>query len=62
MNLEVDAFAIDIEVLDAAQSCRVHPLTRSVARNKIAEIVVENLSLDDKKRFEEYQEQNNPCR
>ena len=63
--LEVDAFGIDIEILIKADIPAIglySPLAINLARARVVGAVVENLSLDDKKRFEEYQEQNDPCR
>ena len=60
--LEVDAFAIDIETLHIANKFPVgspsHESEVKLARLYIVEKVIKNLALDDKKRFEEYQDQN----
>ena len=60
-KLEVDAFGIDIKTLVDADWCKDR-WQMEKARIGLIETVIENLALDDKKRFEEYQEQNNPCR
>ena len=57
--LEVDAFEIDIESLaDVAKQ----GMRADFAGRWAAEQVIKNLTPDSKKRFKEYQEQNNPCR
>lgn len=57
MNLTVDAFEIDLELLhDATFGARGNP-----ARHIIAEAVRKNLDAESTKRFEEYQKQNDPC-
>ena len=58
--LEVDAFGIDLETLAVAVGRYGYDSKR--AAYEVSEVVIKNLALDDKKRFEEYQEQNNPCR
>ena len=63
--LEVDAFPIDLKTLATANECGGtpnHNLDIRLARWDIVCEVTKNLALDDKKRFEEYQEQNDPCR
>ena len=64
--LEVDAFAIDLRTLARANDipCTTPyaALAVRLARANVVEAVVKNLALDDKKRFEEYQEQNNLCK
>ena len=59
--LEVDAFAIDLETLANVDGCRGSWQTEK-ARIGLIETVIESLDPDSKKRFEEYQEQNDPCR
>ena len=58
-KLEVDCFEIDLEtLLDAVkQGSRGNWAADFLARE-----VVKNLEPESKKKFEEYQEQNNPCR
>lgn len=60
-KLEVDAFEIDIETLDDADGCRTQWTTEK-ARIRLINLIIENLTQESKKIFEEYQEQNNPCR
>ena len=65
MKLEVDAFEIDLETLATANETGGDPylnLSIRLARRDIAEEIVKNLTQESKKIFEEYQEQNNPCR
>ena len=59
--LEVDAFGIDIETLVNADWCKDR-WQMEKARIGLVEEVIEALDPDSKKRFEEYQEQNDPCR
>ena len=64
-NLEVDGFAIDIETLLDASDYGGTPnrnLDIRLARLNITQLVRDNLTPDSKKIFEEYQEQNDPCR
>ena len=61
-KLEVDAFEIDIETLAEAATGRFTRFIVALAGYAVVEEVIKNLALDDKKRFEEYQEQNDPCR
>ena len=61
-KLEVDCFEIDIEDLSNAQNYNVGAFRRSAARFYILGAVIENLTQESKKRFEEYQEKNNPCK
>ena len=56
--LEVDGFEIDITILYSATNNR--PVT-DYARYVLTEKIIANLSQDSKKRFNDYQEQNNPC-
>jgi len=58
-NLEVDAFEIDIETLEVATK---QGFGGSKARWKVVEEVMRNLDPDSIKRFEEYHEQNDPCK
>ena len=60
--LEVDAFGIDIEALYDSQSLRNPRFLREAASYLVIETINKNLTSESKKRFEEYQEQNNPCR
>ena len=61
-KLEVDGFEIDIEtLLDASKCCGSIGLDLA-RRTIVTETVINYLTPDSKKRFEEYQEQNNPCR
>jgi len=58
-QLEVDCFAIDIETL--------HDATRGTWRGDLAsrhlvEEVIKNLTLESKRKFEEYQDKENPCK
>ena len=66
MKLEVDCFEIDIETLARIENPRIvtshSALAVRLARQKLAEIVLTNLTQESKKRFEEYQEKNNPCK
>ena len=57
MKLEVDGFEIDLETLDDATKQGA-----SLARWAVVEEVIKNLDPESKRRFEEHQEQNNPCR
>jgi len=58
-NVEVDGFEIDIETLyDATKGT----WRGDLASLNITEQVIKNLTPESKRRFEEYQEQNNPCR
>jgi len=57
--LEVDCFEIDIETLDDATK---GGLMGDLARRSLVEDIQKNLTQEGKKRFEEYQEQNDPCR
>ena len=59
-TLDVDGFEIDIETLAVAVSLS-NPY-RKFARVDIIAAVVKALSQDSKKRFEEYQERNDPCK
>ena len=55
-KLEVDCFEIDIEALyDASQG-------KVFANFWLFEVVIDNLTQESKKRFEEYQDNNNPCK
>jgi len=53
---------VDMETLRIAQSVNAHPLARHRAQETIVDSVIGALYPEDKKGFEEYQEQNNPCR
>jgi hypothetical protein len=55
-TLEVDCFEIDIEALHDASCGKVF------ANFWLFEEVLKNLTQDSKKRFDEYQEQNDPCK
>jgi len=58
-NLEVDAFEIDLEALyDATRGT----WRGDLASRHLVEEVIKNLSIEDKKRFRKYQEQENPCK
>ena len=57
--LEVDAFEIDIEALNDATK---QGFTGRLARWAVVREAIKALDPDSKKRFEEYQEQNDPCR
>ena len=59
-KLEVDGFEIDIEELDAA--IHGYGITAFGGRWTVVNEVAKNLTQESKKRFEEYQEQNNPCK
>ena len=65
-KLEVDGFEIDIETLANSDNpvvlSQYSVLAARLARQKLAEMVMANLTPESKKRFEEYQEQNNPCK
>ena len=58
-KLEVDGFEIDIETLDNATRIQHNA---SLCRRLLLIEVLKNLTTDSKRRFEEYQEQNNPCK
>ena len=60
-KLDVDCFEIDIEDLYHADGCRTDWKTE-LARIRLIELIIENLTQESKKRFEEYQEKNNPCK
>ena len=53
---------IDMETLAKAHSCRIPHLDRFSALCEMRRIVVKALSPEDRKRFKEYQEQENPCK
>lgn len=59
--LEVDAFEIDIETLVNANWCG-NGCRMAQGRHDVVAEVIKALDPDSKKRFEEYQEQNDPCR
>jgi len=61
-NLEVDAFEIDIETLSNADNRSRNVFRVEDSKQILAEEVIKNLTQESKKRFEEYQEQNDPCR
>jgi len=60
-NVEVDGFEIDIEALADANSHNSRMVCEA-ANCLVTSTVIANLTPESKKRFEEYQEQNNPCR
>ena len=60
-KLEADCFEIDIDYVYDACGNR-HKLPRDVARGEVVWAVIHNLTQESKKRFEEYQEKNNPCK
>ena len=59
--LEVDAFGIDIETLVNANWCG-NGCRMAQGRHDVVAEVIKALDPDSKKRFEEYQEQNDPCK
>ena len=59
--LEVDAFDIDIEALSTGFYHHSF-IAMEKARIAVTEAVIAHLTQDSKKRFEEYQEQNDPCK
>ena len=65
-KLEVDCFEIDIETLVLANmyfdGIPRHTWTIRLAKDKVLNAVIANLTQESKKRFEEYQEKNNPCK
>lgn len=61
-KLEVDCFEIDIETLAHTNSPYVSGVVIRMARWGVVEAVIANLTQESKKRFEEYQEKNNPCK
>lgn len=62
MKLEVDFFEVDARTLHDARSIRSHRLVREAASCLIVETVIKNLTPESKREFEEYAEQENPCR
>ena len=61
-TLDVDGFEIDIKTLADAIHCHANVYTMSGARHDVVDAVIKALDPDSKKRFEEYQEQNDPCK
>ena len=60
-KLEVDCFEIDIEALRDADSHN-NRMVWEAACCLVITTVIANLTQESKKRFEEYQEKNNPCK
>ena len=61
MNLIVDGFEIDAEILADADWSGSN-LRMKEAAQKVVEGVIKNLDPDSTKRFEDYQRENDPCR
>jgi len=59
-KLEVDCFEIDIETFADADGCS-HRGQWINAMLAVVDKVMQNLTIDSKKRFEEYQNKNDPC-
>jgi len=59
--LEVDAFPIGIETL-ADAIWNKNPYIMEQARIDLVEAVIKNLTTEDKKRLQSFQERNNPCK
>lgn len=60
-KLEVDCFEIDIETLADADSHNAR-IVWEAASCLVITTVIANLTQDSKRKFEEYQEQNDPCK
>ena len=59
--LEVDAFPIDIETL-ADVDWNKNPFIMEQARVDVVDTVKNNLTIEDKKRLQSFQDRNNPCK
>ena len=59
--LEVDAFAIDVETLADAEYNKSNWIMEQ-ARIDVVETVKNNLTIEDKKRLQLYQDKNDPCK